>query len=105
MEYALKYDFIVSTLCENRDIPEMECNGKCYLGKQLAKENGDQEDNPFQKSFQTEISFNLISEEVIPFSFGVFSEEIEEAVFYFSSDFYRSITSQPLIQPPQLSLS
>lgn len=103
MEYVMQYDYIVSTLCENKDIPEMECNGKCYLGKQLAKENGDQDKNPFQKSSQSEISFNLIFEEVTSFSFDVFSEEIIENNFNFPVDFYRSLSSHPLLQPPQLS--
>lgn len=28
--------YISSTLCENRDRPEMHCDGKCYLKKKLA---------------------------------------------------------------------
>jgi len=29
--YYINYDYIVTELCENRDKPEMGCNGKCYL--------------------------------------------------------------------------
>lgn len=46
-EYALNYDYIVENLCENRDKPILNCNGKCFLAKQLAKESGDKEKNPF----------------------------------------------------------
>lgn len=28
---------IAATLCENRDKPELECDGKCYLKKKMAK--------------------------------------------------------------------
>jgi hypothetical protein len=28
--------YIATTLCENRDRPQMRCNGKCYLKKKLA---------------------------------------------------------------------
>ena len=28
--------YIASTLCENRDQPQLRCNGKCYLKKKLA---------------------------------------------------------------------
>lgn len=105
MEYVMQYDFIVTTLCENKDNPEMECNGKCYLGKQLAKENGDQDKNPFQKSSHSEISFQLIFEEVKPFSFDLFLEEVVENNFNIPVDLYRSISSNPLLQPPQFSLS
>lgn len=31
-------DYIAANLCENRDKPKMQCNGKCSLNKQLAKE-------------------------------------------------------------------
>ena len=105
LEYVIEYDFIVSSLCENRDNPEMECNGKCYLGKQLAKENGDQEKNPFQKISHLEISFNLIAEEIIPFTFDSFLENEPENDFGFPDDFYRSLTSHPILQPPKILLS
>ncbi len=29
--------YIVLTLCENKNKPQMKCNGKCYLAKQLKK--------------------------------------------------------------------
>lgn len=35
--YVVNYDYIVQNLCENRDKPELFCNGKCYLAKQLSK--------------------------------------------------------------------
>ena len=37
LEYAVKYDYIVAELCENKAKPEMHCNGKCHLMKELAK--------------------------------------------------------------------
>ncbi|WP_372793754.1 hypothetical protein [Lutibacter sp.] len=39
MEYYANYDYIANVLCENRDKPYLECNGKCYLEKQLKKTN------------------------------------------------------------------
>jgi hypothetical protein len=39
IEYYANYDYIASELCENRDKPYLECNGKCYLEKQLNKVN------------------------------------------------------------------
>lgn len=35
--YELNKDYVAETLCENKDKPELECNGKCYLSKQLKK--------------------------------------------------------------------
>jgi hypothetical protein len=48
MEYVVNYDYIVETLCINKDKPELNCNGKCYLSKELAKTN-DTESTPFSK--------------------------------------------------------
>ncbi|MEW5676152.1 hypothetical protein ABGT15_07550 [Flavobacterium enshiense] len=37
LEYILNYDYIVKELCENKKKPELSCNGKCHLMKELAK--------------------------------------------------------------------
>lgn len=47
-EYAVNYDYIVENLCENRDIPSLHCDGKCYLAKQLAKESEGSDKNPLR---------------------------------------------------------
>jgi len=33
--FNLNRKYIATTLCENRDKPEMHCNGQCYLMKKL----------------------------------------------------------------------
>ena len=35
--YIINYDYIVKELCENKAKPELHCNGKCQLMKELAK--------------------------------------------------------------------
>lgn len=37
VNYAVNYDYIVNNLCENREIPQSTCKGKCYVEKELAK--------------------------------------------------------------------
>lgn len=37
LEYVVVYDYISNVLCENKDKPKMNCNGKCHLMKELAK--------------------------------------------------------------------
>lgn len=37
LEYMIHYDYIAKELCENKAKPEMKCNGKCHLMKELAK--------------------------------------------------------------------
>ena len=38
IEYAIDYKRIIAEKCENVEIVEMECNGKCYLAKQVTKQ-------------------------------------------------------------------
>lgn len=38
IEYALDYQRIVAEKCENLALPELECNGKCYVSKQIIKQ-------------------------------------------------------------------
>lgn len=33
----LNYNYIVKNLCENRNVPQSTCKGKCYVEKELAK--------------------------------------------------------------------
>jgi hypothetical protein len=33
----VNYEYITTVLCENKDKPKLQCNGKCHLIKELAK--------------------------------------------------------------------
>ncbi|WP_072995728.1 hypothetical protein [Epilithonimonas mollis] len=51
VEYVVNYDYISDVLCINKKKPELHCNGKCYLGKELAKSSSEdsKSKNPAQK--------------------------------------------------------
>lgn len=36
LDFELRRDYIVKNLCENRNRPQLNCNGKCYLAKKIA---------------------------------------------------------------------
>jgi len=38
VDYSLNKNYIANVLCVNKNKPKMHCNGKCYLKKQLKKE-------------------------------------------------------------------
>lgn len=44
VEYLLNQDYIAEFLCINKDKPQLQCNGKCHLAKQIEKQ---QEQEPF----------------------------------------------------------
>lgn len=37
IDYVVNYDYIAKVLCENKEKPQMNCNGKCHLMKEMAK--------------------------------------------------------------------
>lgn len=60
IDYIVNYDYISKELCENKAKPELQCNGKCQLIKELAKAS--EEDKPISTDkktvhFETELLF------------------------------------------------
>jgi len=49
-EFYLNQEYIVKNLCVNRDKPQMHCNGKCHLRKQLNAEDKKDQDNPERRA-------------------------------------------------------
>lgn len=41
IEYVLNQEYIAEILCINKNKPELKCNGKCHLAKQLEKQQED----------------------------------------------------------------
>ena len=58
LDYQIRKDFIVKNYCINKNRPEMHCDGKCYLAKQIKKtqENDEKQatDSFISKLFLTE---------------------------------------------------
>ena len=82
VNYITNYTYYAEVLCENKDIPMLECNGKCALGKQLNEANktmSDAEQNIPQLS-KLEIS-NFIPSEKTECSFGTIVIEKEYPSF------------------------
>ena len=59
VEYVFDYEYISTVLCENKEVPELQCNGKCYLMKALA-EASEKESTQKKKS-------NTSTIELLPF--------------------------------------
>ena len=45
VEYILNQDYIAEFLCINKNKPQLQCNGKCHLVKEIEKQ---QENNPLK---------------------------------------------------------
>jgi len=98
VEYVVNYDYIVKELCVNKAKPEMKCNGKCHLMKELAKASDT--DNPASQDkkgshHESEILFLEKETSVVVFNFNspihkeinanysnLYSHQISIAVFH-----------------------
>jgi len=65
--YHLNKDFISSTFCENKNKPELQCDGKCYMKKQLKATEENQSKAPINiRDFQEIVFFCSQSEIILP---------------------------------------
>ncbi len=100
IEYYANYDYIANVLCENKDKPYLECNGKCYLEKQLNKSNHSNHDH---KSTIPQIDFEkypISPLDKFLYTFKNFEDNYAHRFFvnkFTSQDFYKS-----LLKPPQV---
>jgi hypothetical protein len=70
--YLAQYKYYVEVLCENKNKPELKCNGKCHLAKELktVEEDPEKPELPQKIKDKTEDIFlihvfsNLISSEL-----------------------------------------
>lgn len=42
--FELNIDYIIETYCVNKEKPQLQCNGKCHLAKQLTLNTADTEE-------------------------------------------------------------
>lgn len=101
-EYIMNYDYIVNVLCENKDKPRLNCDGKCYLAKLLAEE-ADDDKNPFgEKRSKTEAQ-HLVYFEVLPqIDLVVNNFNIQLANFKTTEVLRTTLLTSDLGQPPEL---
>ena len=57
IDYAINREYIAKTLCENRNKPKLNCNGKCQLMKKMAAEE-DQSNKTSSGNSIAKVSFS-----------------------------------------------
>jgi hypothetical protein len=71
LDFELNKEYIIQNLCENRFKPELNCNGQCYLAKQLHKVA---EDKATKEAGKQEQNFKKLLEETFHHEAFVFSQ-------------------------------
>lgn len=59
VNYQMNTEFITQAFCVNKDKPEVLCNGKCYLAKQLEDERSKSEN---RIEFRSDFNIFIVSE-------------------------------------------
>jgi hypothetical protein len=98
-EFKSNQAYIAATLCENRDRPELNCQGKCYLMKKLkaAEDKEKKQENQAQKKASVDLFF--LNETIAPALVLTVPEKMKPSIQKFSlPEFNREIA-----HPPSLS--
>ncbi len=100
VSYGVNYNYITQELCENKAKPELHCNGKCHLAKELAKTS--EKDNPLEskRGLVNDIEL-LFFQELNNFSFTHYFQPTEKNTVYYTN-FYGFIAVKSFFHPPSL---
>ena len=85
LDYSINKDYISKYLCENIDKPELGCEGKCHLNKQLEKSKVKQNNGFPIPSYSEEYSSVLFYQFDISISFDLLSEVYTNKSIYISN--------------------
>lgn len=101
LDYAVNYNYIKKNLCENRSKPELLCNGKCYLKKEIAKASQEKTKNDSRITLSSLSDIFIISDEFtfihINYYYSESSDSLSELNFSYKFNLFSKIFHPPLI--------
>lgn len=97
IEYVINYDYISKVLCINQDKPEMKCDGKCHLKKQINKSA--EESNDPQKTIIENRNDNFVF--IIEQNFDLTKTISDQNSFNYISENYNQIFKIVPTPPPK----
>lgn len=98
MEYVVLYDYIKNELCVNKDKPDLECNGKCHLKKELAKAAETQDKNTTH-NFSVESNIVFV-QNFIDFNWNFYQEKTVFKNHFYYNNLYQHSFCSVLFKPP-----
>jgi hypothetical protein len=99
--FVLNNEYVAKVLCENKNRPELHCNGQCYLAKKLKAAEQQERQNMANllKTQKIEVFYHNNVSVFIPLLTELISEK--PAFFYLSGKMVAPTFS--IFQPPRLS--
>lgn len=97
MVYQLNKAYIASELCENRHLPESDCQGKCHLRKELKKDT--EREKQSQRQQQSTIDMIVFKAQLLPPAPAIPSKESINRCLYLAGIY--SIPYFSIFHPPR----
>lgn len=102
LDFELRRDYISRNLCENRNKPLLNCNGKCYLSKKIAAAQ-EEEERQAECDFMgklIEVAANLPLFEIIKAPVAPAGSIVLDSDFYYNNIFIGSLQPEGIFRPP-----
>lgn len=95
-DYYIHKDYITKVLCENKDKPQMHCEGKCHLKKELDKEKKKEQSpaNPLKEKNEIQL-FSQNNAGIFIFTPSVTNQLTAYYSFHLSEKHLQSIFHPP----------
>ncbi|MBP9152453.1 MAG: hypothetical protein KBF73_09240 [Flavobacteriales bacterium] len=97
--YEVNTASIIEKFCENKDKPELHCDGKCHLAKQIQADSEQKSETPASESEL--MTFVLTIQKTTAFEFKFFRSDIAQAnSLYIEGNYSNQL--QSIFHPPQV---
>lgn len=103
-DYIINYDYISKVLCENKAKPELQCNGKCQLMKELAKASEQEKPITPIKKIQVQETEVLFFQEIEPLLSRQTFFQHKNVMGDHYSNLYFHLESGSVFHPPTFSV-
>jgi len=101
LDFEIRREYIINNLCENKNQPQMNCDGKCYLAKRIASLD-EQEKRQAEKTYMSRL-IDQVMDQRVHFTFvqqPVVVEWLPRAVFSIASCFTPRVAVEDIFHPP-----
>ena len=96
----VNYDYISTVLCINKDKPELHCNGKCQLMKELANAADDDKPISTNKKTNTNTLNDLFVQEVNEYVFMTANKPVQYILNFNYINLYSHLETYSIFHPP-----
>jgi hypothetical protein len=100
VDYVINYEYISKVLCENKDKPKLQCNGKCHLMKELAKAAETENPKSSDKKSFSPIQEVLFLKEISEYKLRSFSFQAKSKINTSYLNLYSYLNMDSEFHPP-----